>query len=127
MPRHDHHKQPRCPKCGRPVERLPYTTRDGRDTVVLFEPWSEAHWSDPDAKKYVRYTERTTLLERARLVTPEEPFGTEEWTESDGTTHDEYPLKRHLIVCQADPRSPAYQPDASLRVSPHHVGIGAGP
>ncbi|WNM27518.1 hypothetical protein RN607_00530 [Demequina capsici] len=127
MPRHDYHKPRRHSLCGRPVLALPYTKRDGSETVMLFEPWREDHWSDPDAKKYVRYTDRVTLEERARLITTTEPFGTEVWTDAAGTQYDEYPLKQHILACPSDRRSPAFQPDAARRTSPHRAHAGQGP
>lgn len=110
MPAHAYHRQPRCTKCDRPVERLEYTRKgSGVTKPMSFEPWVESHWTDRDAQRYARFTDRRTGREKARLVTPEAPLGAEAWEDADGAVHDEYPLKPHFLACTADERSPAFR------------------
>lgn len=88
---------PRCRHCKREIELLPYTRKDGTQTHLAVEPYLVQHRDDRRARNYVQYT-APDGTERLRHVTPEEP-----WDEDN-----EHPRLQHLLVCRANPNSPAY-------------------
>lgn len=82
-----------CRKCGKKVFVLPY---DGTGRFMAFDRPTVATRDDVEARRYVMYTHPQTNVDRARLVTSEEP-----WDEDL-----EHPLKQHLLSCPNDLRNP---------------------
>lgn len=108
MPTHNHWKPKYCRHCGAKISLLKY---DGTGRFLPFDPIEVDRTDDPDARRYVMYTNPDTGEDRARLVTAEEP-----WDE-----REERRIRQHFLTCTKHPKKPPTPANPASSTATHRL------